>query len=136
MNYHGSMNSNFEIQKLINSAPWPIPPEAKIRQESKKGYWQMKFTWRQHGWRYEARFHNKTPQAKIITYPSWRLDRIHPGKGYGPNHAVKIEEARVGKKWLKISFVRYCAWRVNRGLASQKEIAVIKQAHVRAKNYR
>lgn len=130
------MNSKFEIKKLMSSAPWPIPSYAKVKCQKKQGYSQIKFMWRRNGWRYEARFHDKTLEAKIITYPSWRLDRIHPGKGYGPNHAPRIEQAKVGTKWLKLNYVRYCARQVSRGLADQEQINIIKQAHVRAKNYR
>lgn len=122
-----------EIAKLRSYAPWPIPKTAKAEIEEKaEGYLQVKFSWTKDSWRYEARYHEKTPQAKLITYPSWRLDRIRPGKGYGPDHAPRISQTRVSQKWLSTSYVRYCARQLNHGLASQSQIKIIKLAHVKA----
>lgn len=122
-----------EINELRSHSPWPIPEGSKTQIEQKpEGYWQVKFSWVKNSWRYEARYHEKTPKAKLITYPSWRLDRIRPGKGYGPDHAPRISQTRVGDQWLSTSYVRYCARQLNHGLASNRQTEIIKLAHVRA----
>lgn len=121
-----------EIAKLRSRSPWPIPDQTKTKVERKpEGYLQVKFSWFKGVWRYEARYHEKTPKAKLITYPSWRLDRIRPGKGYGLDHRPRINQTRVGQKWLSTSYVRYCAYQLNHGLASKRQIEVIKLAHVK-----
>ncbi|KRL80337.1 hypothetical protein [Lactobacillus ultunensis] len=119
--------------KLRKIAPWFIPLDAKMTLENKQGYRQIKYVWYKNSWRYEARFHTKTPKAQLITYPSWRLDRIRPGKGFGPDHASRIEESLVGTKWIKSSIVRYCARQVSHGVANKKQIEIIKKAHFRAR---
>lgn len=129
------MKGKMKREEIRLMAPWPIPRNAHCILEKKQEYWQYKFTWRRAGWRYEARLHSKTPGARLITYPSWRLDRIRPGKGFGPDHAPRLSEIKVGQRWLDADYVRYCARQVSRQLASKKQIEVIEQAHVRAKNY-
>lgn len=116
-------------RQLMSSAPWSIPDDCQINKEQKDGYLQIKFIWQKDGWNYEARWHEKTPLAKIITWPSWRLDRIKPGKGYGPNHAHRISQTKVGKKWLPTSKIRYAAFLVNHGQASEEQIRILKKAH-------
>lgn len=93
---------------------------------------RRKYVWYKKAWRYEARFHLKTPNAKLITYPSWRLDRVHPGKGFGPDHAPRLEESLVGTKWINSSLIRYCAYRVNHEIATREQIEIIKKAHFKA----
>lgn len=80
--------------------PWCIPTDAKIKHEYKHGYHQTKYLWTKNGWRYEARYHEPTPNAKLVKYPSWRLDRVKPGKGFGPDHASRLHQILVGKTWL------------------------------------
>lgn len=118
--------------EIRQTAPWPVPSNAQITLEQKQGYQQLKYVWHKDSWRYEARFHNKTPNAQLITYPSWRLDRIHSGKGFGPNHAPRIEESLVGTKWVKTRLIRYCAYQINHGKANKKQIEIMKKAHFKA----
>lgn len=118
---------------IRKKAPWIIPEDAQITYEKKQGYQQIKFIWQAQQWRYEARFHNKTPLARLIKYPSWRLDRTRPGKGFGPDHAPRIEETLVGTNWLKSSYVRFCARQVSHNVATDKQIQIIKLAHFRVK---
>lgn len=126
---------HIDIKKLLSSSPWAIPRDAKVLQEQKQGYLQIKFTWQKAGWRYTARFHEKVPKAKLITYPSWQLSRIHPGKGFGPDHAPRVEEMRVNGYWLKAYKVRYCAYLYNHHKANEKQIMILRQAHIKAKSY-
>ncbi|WP_283621981.1 prolyl-tRNA synthetase associated domain-containing protein [Limosilactobacillus avium] len=88
-------------------APWPIPCHATAQRQAKNGYVQVKYTWVVAGWHYEARWHSRVPTAQIITYPSWQLDRIHPGKGYGKDAAPRRAQTLVGDHWLATSRVRY-----------------------------
>lgn len=69
----------------------------------------------------------------MIDYPSWRLDRIKLGKGFGPDAAPRINETRVGERWVPTSEVRYRAWQINHGITDPQAISLIKQVHRRAK---
>lgn len=109
--------------------PWPIPATAIMTHENKHGYRQVKYTWTAKGWRYVARWHEKTPLATLIDYPSWRLERIRPGKGFGPDAAPKIEQTRVDHRWLPSRQVRYYARQLNHHLASNKMVDNIYAAH-------
>ena len=111
------------------TTPWPIPPDAQQQFQIKHGDHQVKYTWRQAGWRYEARWHERIPKAKLITWPSWRLDRIRPGIGYGPHAQPRLAETRVGDCWLPLRRVRYAAVRYNHGQATAKDIHLLKAAH-------
>ncbi|MGN1283386.1 MAG: hypothetical protein ACI4UB_06185 [Limosilactobacillus sp.] len=119
--------------KLQNTAPWPIPDNAVCQSQVKAGYRQVKYTWRDAEWRYEARWHERTPTAQLITYPSWRLDRVRPGKGYGPLAAPRLEETRAGDHWLSVSRVRYAAARYHHGDALPADIAILRATHPAAR---
>lgn len=110
-------------------APWPIPPDAQEQWQTKHGYCQIKYSWRQAGWRYEARWHERIPKAQLITRPSWRLDRVRPGKGYGPHAQPRLAETRVGDRWLPLRRIRYAAARYNHGQATTADIQMLWAAH-------
>ena len=122
-----------EDDLLRSKAPWRIPASAQCEHQLKNGDHQIKFTWKVAGWNYEARWHEQTPNASVIDYPSWRLDRIKPGKGFGPDAAPRINETRVGEHWVPTSEVRYRAWQINHGITDPQAISLIKQVHRRAK---
>lgn len=115
--------------KIRRQAPWPIPPQAKSAFESKQGYQQIKFSWQAQDWRYEARYHQPIPSAKLIRYPSWRLDRVQPGKGFGPDHRPHRHEILAGKHWVSAQAMRYAAARLEAGEASSKQIQLLRACH-------
>lgn len=119
--------------KIRRQAPWPIPPQAKSAFESKQGYQQIKFSWQAQDWRYEARYHQPIPSAKLIRYPSWRLDRVQPGKGFGPDHRLRREEILAGQKWVPARAIHYAAACLDRGTASAKQVKLLQISHFRSK---
>ncbi len=114
---------------LRKTAPWPIPDHATCQVQMKSGYCQIKYTWQHAGWRYEARWHERTPTAQLITYPSWRLDRVRPGKGYGPDATPRLAETWAGNHWLPVSRIRYAAACYHHGSATPTDIALLKATH-------
>lgn len=114
---------------LRQTAPWSIPLNAQQQLQIKHGYHQVKYTWQQLGWRYEARWHERIPTAKLITRPSWRLDRVRPGMGYGPHAKPRLAETRVGDRWLSLRRIRYAATRYYHGQATKEDIRLLKAAH-------
>ncbi|WP_267201574.1 hypothetical protein [Limosilactobacillus kribbianus] len=114
---------------LRQTAPWPIPIEAQASSQVKVGYHQVKYDWQTENWHYEARWHEQVPGAKLITRPSWHLERVRPGKGYGSTAAPRITQTLVGKSWLPTRQVRYWARRYNDGVATEREIYLLRLAH-------
>ncbi|MGM9883048.1 MAG: hypothetical protein ACI31K_02605 [Limosilactobacillus reuteri] len=114
---------------LRNNAPWPIPQNADHQVQLKNGYHQVKYTWEKDDWRYEARWHERTPNAQLITYPSWRLDCVRPGKGYGPTATPRLAETWAGDHWVSVSRVRYAAARYHHGCATPADINLLKATH-------
>lgn len=114
-------------------APWLIPATAHRQVQRKRGYYQLKYTWKEGQWQYVARWHSPLPTARLITYSCWRLERIHPGKGFGSTAAPRRIETWVGGRWLPLQQVRYWALKYNQGQASQREIALLKAAHPRSR---
>lgn len=115
---------------LQKDAPWPIPMTAQQTIDERQGYQQVSFHWQANGWLYTARWHQPLPTATLITYPSWQLSRIYPGKGFGPDAHHRQEESRVGDQWLPTSQVRYCARCLQDRTATSEQVNILKQAHI------
>lgn len=114
---------------LRRQSPWPIPTNATVEHEHKRGYQQVKYSWLQDGWRYTARFHTPLPTATLITTASWQLTRVRPGKGFGPDHAPRLEQTQVGDHWVPTSVVRYAARQYNLGQATAKQVKLLQMSH-------
>lgn len=116
--------------RLRAMAPFNIPRQATFATQQKAGgYWQAKYRWQDSGWTYEARFHQAVPGATLVTWPSWRLDRIKAGKGYGPTAHARVEESLVAGHWLASSQLRYCACLVQNNQANSEQAALLLAAH-------
>ena len=89
---------------LSQSAPIEIPSFAKIKDQKKNGYNQVKYTWRADGYKYEVRWHTRTPGAPITEGNTWQVRRHKPGVGFGNNARPPVDEVLVksatGKKWV------------------------------------
>lgn len=120
-------------QYLRAHAPWPIPKCASFTMAKKAGgYWQAKYRWQAAGWSYEARWHERTPAARLVTWPSWRLDRVKAGKGFGPDAHARCEQSLVGGEWESTRRLRYCARRFEDGQASDQDVQWLLNAHYRS----
>lgn len=80
-------------------SPIEIPKKIEGKKQSKNGYEQIKYIWRRGIYKYESRWHTKTPNAPN-NEESWVVTRTKKGKGYGPNPIGKIIEVKVGNKWV------------------------------------
>ena len=89
---------------LSQSAPIEIPSFAKIKDQKKNGYNQVKYTWRADGYKYEVRWHTRPPGAPITEGNTWQVRRHKPGVGFGNNARPPVDEVLVksatGKKWV------------------------------------
>ncbi len=64
-----------------SNSPIYIPEGAKRVVQQKNGYTQVKYTWRADGYKFEARWHTRTPGAPAGSAPSWVVMRTTPGHG-------------------------------------------------------
>lgn len=102
-NTNGSQQSHADYisKELPKSSPIKIPPMATVKEETKNGYDQVKYTWKHGDFTYTSRWHTKTPNAPKSQGNSWVVERRKPGIGYGKNASHKQEEVLVGKnKWI------------------------------------
>lgn len=121
---------------LRASAPWPIPATARFSLTQKAaGYWQAKYNWQKDDWHYEARWHEPTPNAQLVKWPSWRLDRVKPGQGFGSDAHARMEQSLVDQKWLPTKRLRYSARRLQAGCAGPQDRQLMLAAHYRSINH-
>ena len=90
-------HQNYLKNGLPESSPIKIPQNAKIKEEPKDGYDQVKYTWEHEPYQYESRWHTRTPNAPIEQGDSWVVKRTIPGIGSGPNARKRKSEILVGK---------------------------------------
>lgn len=121
--------------RLAKTSPVKIPQNAQIKAAHKtNGYEQLTFSWQSQGWRYFARWHSRLPGAKIVTKPSWRVDRIKSGHGFGKDVRRRIEETWSFKTgWILSSTLHKSAWRAAHHPHSAHDIAVVKHTHFQTK---
>lgn len=85
-------------KERLASSPIPIPETALIKEESKVGYDQIKYTWSEGGQKFEARWHSRTPGAPLDQGNTWVVTRTTPGTADGVR---KTTEVLVGKdEWI------------------------------------
>lgn len=122
------------MDDLRANSPWVIPADADVERQHKDGYDQVKYSWSTDGWRYTVRYHTQLPTATLITYPSWQMTRVHPGKGFGADHAARVDQTRLLGKWVPTRMVRYAALQYQKGQATAQQINMLKQSHRQGKH--
>lgn len=61
----------------------------------------MSYEWYDGTYKYEVRWHTRTPGAPIEQRDTWVVERVIPGIGAGSNHRPRIEQVRVGEnEWI------------------------------------
>ncbi|WP_367342102.1 hypothetical protein [Limosilactobacillus sp.] len=119
-----------EDQQLIQTAPLTIPVASRVHHEEKDGYQQVEFQWNNGNWQYTARWHSALPGAKIITYPSWQVERVHPGLGYGPDHHPRLQQSLSSQgQWIDTEKVHQAAWRLGHGKGQRADEKLILATH-------
>ncbi len=64
---------------LIDTSPIKIPSNAVKVEQAKNGYDQVKYTWSDGTYKYEARWHTRTPGAPADQGDTWVVTRTTPG---------------------------------------------------------
>lgn len=92
--------------ELSKSSPLKIPESAQITDQRKNGYDQVKYNWERGEYKYQSRWHTRTPGAPQNQSNTWVVEKRKPGIGSGPDarsaeHFVLIGKSKNGSyKWV------------------------------------
>ena len=115
-------------------APIEIPQTAKVIPRSKVGYEQVSFQWRDDTYRYEVRWHTRTPGAPKSQGESWVIERSIEGIGYGKNARPKIEMILIGEnQWIPKSEWKRAISARKQGAATDWQIRILDNGHWKGK---
>ena len=64
-------HQNYLQNELPVSSPLKVPEKAEIKEEPKAGYDQVKYIWSRGEYKYESRWHTRTPKAPVNQGASW-----------------------------------------------------------------
>ncbi|MBW7475224.1 hypothetical protein K0T92_10745 [Paenibacillus oenotherae] len=82
---------------LAQSSPISIPSTAAIKVQTKTGYQQIQFKWSDGYYKYELRWHTRTPGAPINQGNTWVIERTTPGNTTGQSRTYHIYTG--GNQW-------------------------------------
>ena len=97
---------NYLRNELVKSSPLKIPSTAQITDQKKNGYDQVKYNWERDGYKYQSRWHTRTPGAPEDQGDTWVVEKKKPGIGNGPNprpaeHYILVGKSKAGNyKWV------------------------------------
>jgi hypothetical protein len=111
-----------------NSCPVHIPTKAKVDDQLKPaGYTQVRFRWNSRGFKYEARWHTRTPGAPSTQANTWVVTRTTPGNSQG---LKKKEHVYLGNgKWCKMTDWMAAVNARKTGTASTKQENMLTRGH-------
>lgn len=123
---------------LPKSSPLKVPKNAEIKEEQKNGYEQVKYNWQRGEYKYQSRWHTRTPGAPPEQGDSWVVERRKPGIGHGQNARPAERYVLVGKnkngnyKWVdKRKWDAAIRARKN-GTATQEQKEMLDNGHWKA----
>ena len=112
--------------ELAQSSPLSIPADANVTIGAKSGYDQIRFTWKENGLSYEARWHTRTPGAPEGQKNTWVISRTTPGT---PTGQRKVTHILVGDTWVpSFEWQDAIAARKN-GTATAEQILLLDNGH-------
>ena len=116
-----------ETVDLMKSSPIEIPFSAKITEQMKTGYDQIKYKWSQDGLKFEARWHTRTPGAPIDQGNTWVITRTTPGTATGQR---KMKEILIGEnKWVTMNEWQKAITARKNGVATAVQDAMLEAGH-------
>lgn len=130
----------FLKNELPKDSPIKIPPGASIKDQNKiAGYRQIKYQWKQDGYNYTSRWHQRTPNAPVDQGNTWVVERKKEGIGYGPNARHKVVEVLIGKDkkgnniWIDKEKWNEAIKARKNGTATKKQKEMLKNGHWKSK---
>jgi hypothetical protein len=128
-----AVHSQYLKEILPGSSPLKVPSDARITEQQKDGYKQVKYQWSRGDYNYTSRWHTRTPGAPLSQGDSWVVERHKPGIGSGPNARKATREILIGKdKWVsKAEWDKAVRARKN-GTATQAQKEMLDHGHWKA----
>ena len=112
-------------QEYRTRAPIEIPESATITPASKAGYEQISYNWRDGTFKYEVRWHTRTPGAPTNQGNTWVVERITPGSGGIPPKS----EILSGGQWISRYEWQKAIKAYQKGTATQRQLQILEQGH-------
>lgn len=106
------------------NSPVKVPYDATVKKKSKKGYEQVKYTWKKGGYKYESRWHASTPDAPNKRQ-SWVVTRTKPGSGSNK----PITMVKSGNKWVSWDVWKAVIKARQSGVATKAQLKLLNAGH-------
>lgn len=135
------LNAHAEYVKneLPKSSPLKIPSNATIKEEQKNGYQQIKYNWDRGDYKYQSRWHTRTPGAPKNQGNTWVVEKRRPGIGNGKNARPAERYVMVGKnkngspKWIDRKKWDAAIRARKNGTATKEQKEMLDHGHWKAK---
>lgn len=112
-------------QEYKNKSSIKIPEDATYKVPSKAGYEQILTKWKKDTYKYESRWHTKTPGAPESQRNTWVINRIKPGSG----EIKPMTEFLIGDEWIP-GYRWYDAISArNAGIATKEQMDLLDKGH-------
>lgn len=109
------------------SCPIKIPKTAKVIEQIKTGYTQVKFIWIEGGKKFEARWHTRTPGAPLTQGDTWVVLRETFGNSSG---ARNVQHVLVGKNtWVSKANWENAGVANRSGAATPEQLSILENGH-------
>lgn len=124
--------------ELHKSSPLKVPETATIKEEQKQGYDQLKYSWQRGEYKYQSRWHTRTPNAPKSQGNTWVVERRIPGIGNGPNARKANEEVLVGRTpsgkniWVDKKIWNAAIYARKNGTCTKKQKEMLDHGHWKA----
>jgi hypothetical protein len=106
-------------------APIEIPESATIKPASKVGYEQISYNWRDGTFKYEVRWHTRTPGAPANQGNTWVVERKTPGQdGIPPKTEILSGNQWVSRKKWQNAIEAY-----QNGTATPQQLQILEEGH-------
>ncbi len=108
------------------SSPIKIPANAKVTEQLKEGYTQVKYNWTENGVKYESRWHTRTPGAPAQQGNTWVVTKTTPGNGQG---IQKVEHILVEDQWTSMQAWQNAIKANKAGTATELQKQILESGH-------
>lgn len=116
-----------KVLKVAESSPIKVPADAKIIEQTKTGYQQIKYKWSDGTYKYEARWHTRTPGAPKGQGNTWVITRTTPGTSTGQR---KMQHILTGKnQWTPMSEWQSAVQARQNGVATHEQQLLLDHGH-------
>ncbi|MDR1559981.1 MAG: hypothetical protein LBS84_09855 [Clostridiales bacterium] len=119
-----------KLDELAKAAPISIPESAKTSVQSKIGYEQIKYSWDNGVYKYEIRWHTRTPGAPADQKNTWIVERTTHGNATGQIKTRHIYTQK--KEWVKKYDWQEALRAYQKGVASDAQRLLLESGHWKA----